>query len=498
MTKPRTIYTVDALAGSGKTYDAIRWALKEAATAQRKTVMVFKSIDLIEQAYADAINVRLQNGWSSRITEIHSRLNKVGQLGQTVTELIQAHLSEATTSNGELLMITEAVFLTFEHWPNPYLWTCICDEIPDIAPAIKTNLPENHNLLTDYLKLIPMGDKYSEVGFVVGGKDALVAIAENPSRDEVNKVLSPIAKRLINPIYQTYVLTEQFNRVLHKTGEAKGRQLEMFSLLQPSVFGKDGIRDFQRKDGQQDQASLAFAEVIIMGAGFDISLLRRIWPALNVEFSPHQKIGRKLRYSKHTCGNRLSIQYVFDTDWSKSFANKCSKLDGDEVTNFEVLQLTCDHTFDKQPFVYLINKDREKQFKLDFADNGEQLPNSPWGLNSFQHIHNAAILSALNPTPTHIGFLKYICQSSDVVRDALFHSQVYQSVMRTSLRDLGATEHVQVVVPDRKSAVALAGYFQGCSSQKMALDLTETSKAKTGRKLAKQPKSRQQRDRDYK
>lgn len=488
MKQTNIIHTVNAFAGAGKTYDAICWALMEAATAQRKTVMVFKSKQLIEQAYADAIDFRLQNSWTNEITEIHSNLIQVVEGDRTVTEMIQEHLNAAIASDGELLMITEAAFLGLQHWPNRYLWTCICDEIADITPAIKANLPENHHLLTQHLKLTPMRDKYSEVGFAAGGKQALIKIAENPSRDEVNKVLSPIAKRLISPIYQSYVLTAQFNRLINQVGNPRGRQLEVFSLLQPTVFGADGPRSFRAKDGSLGQADMRFAEVIIMGAAVELSMLRRIWPAIAVQFVPHRQIGKKLRYDKHTCGDRLSIHYVFETEWSKEFAGKTSTLDGGDVTNIEVLQHACDVVFSGQPFVYLVNKDREKQIKRDFEESGEQLPNSPWGLNTYQGFHNAAVLSALNPTPAHQKFLGHLCQNRDTVRDALFHSQIYQAVMRTSLRDINAAEQVQVLVPDRSSAVALAGYFDGCSCGKLPLSLIETSKKKLGAPKLLEPK----------
>jgi hypothetical protein len=217
-------------------------------------------------------------------------------------------------------------------------------------------------------------------------------------------------------------------------------------------------------------------------------MLRRIWPAMDVKFVPHEQIGRKLRYDSHACGNRLSIQYVFETDWSKSFSDKTSTLDGSEVPNFEILQQACNEVFEDHPFVYLVNKDREKQLKADHTANGTQLPNSPWGLNSFQDFHNVSILSALNPTPPHLGFLDHLCQNNDTVRDALFHSQIYQAVMRTSLRDIDAADQVQVLVPDRSSAVALGKYFPGCSCDKLPLGVIETTKRKMGRPAVEQKK----------
>lgn len=62
----------------------------------------------------------------------------------------------------------------------------ICDEIPEVAPSIKANLPDNHHLLTQYVQLKPSDDKYSEINFVPGGKQALMNIAEN-SNDDVEQ-----------------------------------------------------------------------------------------------------------------------------------------------------------------------------------------------------------------------------------------------------------------------------------------------------------------------
>jgi len=52
MNIPRHIYTVDALAGPGKTYAAVRYALQRALYGD-KTVIVFKSKELIAEAFRD-------------------------------------------------------------------------------------------------------------------------------------------------------------------------------------------------------------------------------------------------------------------------------------------------------------------------------------------------------------------------------------------------------------------------------------------------------------
>ncbi|MEP3948117.1 hypothetical protein [Ascidiaceihabitans sp.] len=152
-----------------------------------------------------------------------------------------------------------------------------------------------------------------------------------------------------------------------------------------------------------------------------------------------------------------------------------------ETTNLDVLKQACIQVFEDDEFVFLANNDNAEDTKRCFGTKAQQLPNAPWGLNDYQHIHNVAILSALNPTPAHRGFLNHLCQSSQAVRDALFHSNVYQAVMRSSLRNLDAKEPVCALVPDHNVAKALAGYFPGSSIEKMRMELKETDPKKVGR-----------------
>ena len=79
MEKKRKFHVVDAPAGSGKTFQATRWALTQAGTENQKTVIVFKSIELLEQAQADARASSDKAGLRVKITAIHSNL--VGQHG---------------------------------------------------------------------------------------------------------------------------------------------------------------------------------------------------------------------------------------------------------------------------------------------------------------------------------------------------------------------------------------------------------------------------------
>ena len=217
-----------------------------------------------------------------------------------------------------------------------------------------------------------------------------------------------------------------------------------------------------------------------MGAGFDTSLLSHIWRGLGVDFQPHVELTKGLRYSQHTCGHRLAIKYVFETDWSKNFAGATSKFNGVDTPNLDVIKQVCIQVFGDDEFAFLANNDSAEEAKRCFGPQAEQLDNAPWGLNDYQHLHNVAILSALNPTPAHLGFLAHLCKEPQQVRDALFHANVYQAVMRSSLRNLEATEPVCAVVPDSTVAKALADYFPGSRIDKMQLDLVETPAKRVG------------------
>lgn len=490
MEKKRKFHVVDAPAGSGKTFQAIRWALTQAGTENQKTVIVFKSIELLEQAQADARASSDKAGLRVKITAIHSNL--VGQHGtdQSVGAKLQAHLGAATPKTGELLLITESAFISLLHWPNRWMWCCICDEVSAIAPAPKTNIPDNHHLLTQHVQLSGTGGKYAEVIPTETGRAALTRYAENPRRDQVNAVLSDMAKYIASPYFKAYVRVEQFQRLVNGSGEPGARQLEMFALLQETLFGSNATRRFCDAYGAETQVVDAFQKVILMGAGFSDSLLGAIWPKLDMEFETFQAISDQLRYSAHDCGARLQIRFLFETDWSKSFRDKSSKLKGVDTSNLAITLQATTSLFDGQ-FLYLVNRDVERFAQSQLNEQGGiQLPNAPWGLNMFQHIHNAVILSALNPTPAHIGFLTEAGLNADAIRDALFHSQIYQAVMRCSLRNPAAVDPVQVLVPDRKSAEALAEVFPGSDVQKLPLDIVETPTMPTGRPKLAEPKSK--------
>ncbi|SCA56570.1 hypothetical protein MTBPR1_220003 [Candidatus Terasakiella magnetica] len=97
------IKIVDALAGSGKTYQAIRWAAKKAHYNRENTVIVFKSKALIEEAWnslKDAQSSLKSKVPALRIDQDHLGNNQDGTPNKSVKSAIMGYLDNIDTKSG--------------------------------------------------------------------------------------------------------------------------------------------------------------------------------------------------------------------------------------------------------------------------------------------------------------------------------------------------------------------------------------------------------------
>jgi hypothetical protein len=117
-------------------------------------------------------------------------------------------------------------------------------------------------------------------------------------------------------------------------------------------------------------------------------------------------------------------------------------------------------TFADVPFAWMGNRDVPDDI---FKGRGNRLPNSPFGLNPYQHLHHAVILSALNPPPAHFSFLDALGFDSREVKRAGYWQACYQAAMRISLRNPDNANAKTVIVMDRATAEWMADMFPGCT-----------------------------------
>jgi len=480
------IYTVDALAGSGKTYQAINYALKRAHYDKQKIVIVLKSKQLMAEAIKTATKFKQQLRSFielSAISSDHLGINANGEAFTSVQAAILSHLQNSQNHLGEVLLITEVAFLQIPYWHKRWNWHCICDEIPVVSSAYTLNIADHYKLLTQHLKLEPATPSHSHVS-VLGDKSVLNAFSNNKNRDDINKYFAPIASEILSKHHNVYTLNSSYYRVLNKSSLNGSYQLHFFSVLKPSIFGSNQqITDA----GQFD----AFKSVTIMGACFKDSLLYYLWSQFDVEFSEHEEICASLRYARHECGKRLKIKYVFEQNWSKRKRDQTQRVGTGILSNLDVLLTAIEHEFSGNDFVYMVNKDVEIDVKQKLSlIGGQQLPNSPYGLNSYQHLHYATVISALNTTPAHYSFLSEMGIDGDAVREGQYHQACYQAIMRTSLRDSNATEPVTIIVCDKSAALSLQALFAGATVSSIITGINEPEKRRVGRPIAKSKKSR--------
>jgi hypothetical protein len=142
---------------------------------------------------------------------------------------------------------------------------------------------------------------------------------------------------------------------------------------------------------------------------------------------------------------------------SKNYRDK-TFIDGVTVQDRVVQRVA--ETFAQVEFVWMGNRDMLDDI---FNGRGQRLPNSPFGLNPYQHLHHAVILSALNPPPAHFSFLDALGFDSREVKRSGYWQACYQAAMRTSLRNPDDSNPKTVIVMDGATAEWMAGMFPGCT-----------------------------------
>lgn len=449
-----TIYTVNALAGSGKTYQAIKWAIEQARMGQRVCI-IQPTIDLIEQSYKDTVKQVAGFG----VTRIHKKSIAPGK--NVHGELIR-HFKQSYSGIGEILFVTHASFLTLRYFQNKEEWIIICDEVPAVIETNDLNLPDTHNLITQdietvgvkhaplYYKLKPNQDK--------AAKKRLQKIVDNKKDDDCYKLIKPTVEKILSPFYSVYIRKENWGRLIQSKTSKGLSKLTTHSVLSTGVFNN-------------------FEQVIIMGAIFKESLLYKLWDRYkNFQFVPFKEIESKLRYTKHNNIGKLTIKYFTENEWSKNLYQKNITHNGHEKRIIEHFQSAIEEEFADKVFIYTSNNSEGYLFSdLD----SHRLSGSPHGMNGYQGIDNVAFLSALNPIPETFAFLGAQQVSSQELKQSLMYNSCYQAIMRSSLRDPESKKEHTVIVPSLGMAKWLSEFFENVSVEKLP-NVPVLPKVKTG------------------
>ena len=159
------IHTLDAPAGSGKTYACARHA-DRLAQLGHKVLFVQPTMHLIDKTITDELQP-LKPAYPVRA--IHSDAHRVKK--SVIAEIV-AHCRNAVAGRGEILFVTHAAFLLVPFIERKDQWVLIMDEVPQVDAFKELNLPETHHLITPHLALVPGAAAY---GRLVTPEDALAA-----------------------------------------------------------------------------------------------------------------------------------------------------------------------------------------------------------------------------------------------------------------------------------------------------------------------------------
>jgi hypothetical protein len=464
-----TIHYFSALAGAGKTR-ALAQAAHRLARDGEKVLFVQPSKLLIDNTIRDEITP-LKQTWPSNqqdylVRPIH------GDTQDTVVAEIVRHVS-AQRPGGEILFITHQAFMRIPFFPHRQRWILIFDETPSVDVFEELSIPDTHRLLTDSIEMIPGGAAWGQLVKRDEGvtelppTHSLDAIARNANGDDVLKVISGLAKRIQSPYWHVHILQSNYSNLItppRRNATRGSRKLITYSLLQPSIFQH-------------------FKRVILASALFEDSMLYRLWTAQGVDLQPvGAEFREALRYQHHDNGSLITINYVSDADWSKTQRDRLMQV-GDSASKARVRDalpsIIADSVGD-EPFAWMGNKDLPD----DFFGSAQalRLPNSPHGLNSFQHLHNVVVISALNPPPAHFRFMQAQGVNGEDLRRAHYQAAVYQAVMRISVRNPADMTPKTITVMDKSTALWLQGLFPCAAINALGAQMSIIAPGKPGRK----------------
>jgi hypothetical protein len=349
-----------------------------------------------------------------------------------------------------IVFATHQVLPYIRHFHNKEDWCVLVDEALQVIRYIKHRIPQTHALITDHIEVTQSGPIY---GRAVALNASLDDMALNRDKDEIREVLSGTSRILANRNWETSVNLEQYNRLL----QGEGVELAFHSILKPEIFR-------------------GFGSIFMAAANFEDTAIYRLWSEQGVRFVPNKEFASRLRYSNHPNGDTLTIHYATDRQWSKKLRK--SQIESGDLTIQDRLVEAAKALYADRAFLWHANAEFDGN---PFGEPGHRLPSKPHGLNAFTEFHDVLFLSSLNPAPDHFHFLRTRGLEGADVRAFTYCEEVYQTVMRCSLRNPDDRSPKTVIVPDQAAAEYLHNAFPGSTVEKLDIGLNEQLSPRRGR-----------------
>lgn len=409
-----------APAGSGKTHSLVNRAC-DFAREHKRVIILQPTKELISKTIQDELLARRKPPQHYVFTQ--DTLEKGCSVAAELTRFFNG-----ADNVGQMVFATHQVLPHIPYIANQHDWHLLVDEEMQVLRHQAHRIPRTHSLLTEHLELKPYNSVHSLV--VPRHRSALAKMGRNKDEDEVLAQFSDTIRILTNEHFATHINTEHYERL--RAGQNK--TISFHSVLRPTILN-------------------GFGSVFMAAANVEDTALYQLW-SRDISFELDRAFADLLRFNEHRNGDLITIHYGVDTPWSKRLAEKnagpndCQSIQDRLIEGIQNL-------FGETPFLWQANKGFAEN---PFGPNAQRLPNKPHGLNGYSAIDNIAFFSHLNPRTDHFRFLESHGLTAFDVRRAISFSTIYQSVMRTSIRDPKNTNSKIIVVPDREAAEFHCGW----------------------------------------
>jgi hypothetical protein len=424
----RLIRIVSAKAGAGKTLGLT----KEISENPQKSLIVCQTIALLDQTKQTLIEyARFPPQY---IHSFHSK-NVVRHVQTEVINFLND--ADKNELGCTVLIITLHTYIELMGKNSKWFrdWVVYIDEIPPVDSKFEYQIPDRYQYLSDWLdiediningsaRLILRKDK---------SKSSLQSHLDNKcKRNDTDRLFTPIFKAVINPYIDIRVDTESWktiteNVLVDKKDDMKNKIFSL-GMMKPELF----------------------MGCTILGANIEHSLMYDYWKNhQGIEIDANQPLIDRLFNTNGDLSERVRIHYLSDVNQnSKSLK---AKMDDHGEIMIDTIERELLSRIGEETKVIYVGNNCDELPLMGNASGWERMSVENKGLNQYKHYTNIVFLPALNRTPMHTAKLRdWFGISPETLRRSTQYEVMYQSIMRTALRDGDSKEVVNVFVTTKK------------------------------------------------
>lgn len=431
---------VSAQCGAGKTYAL----LKQLSQLDQKTVIAAPTIKLLEQMRSDLVSEFNYPSNRIKLFDSNNTSNLTTQLnGELKSDVYDSNYKQIfLVTHNALLRVTPESLAK---------WHLVIDEALSVTKATPIFLKkENRNVFLNFIKEFTQAD-FCNNSVLVKFKNTdeyKSDIADYNLLQEINELRR----------YDEFLFDKDF------FDNNESQQIQYCACIMPSRFS-------QAKS------------VLMMSNCFTNTLIYKAWLAAGVVWTDVSN-SLQLRKPKKPIKDRIKGYYCLPEhqQLTKSFITSNTEKMKDIVYKIDA------HIMNNQ-YIYTVNNDFDAVLNM----SGTKISSMAHGQNQYQMFHTAVWLAAMKPSPQEARMLeRYFGISSAEIKSARESEMLYQTIMRTSLRDFDLDTDVVIYCADKSQISSLTDNYTY-----LDCGIEVTSSTRGQQKAAKIPTAAQNTKRNF-